>query len=132
MRSASPFSLKIYEFRVFDWVGRLPVVELVIFPPFAPPVVSFAFAVLAGIGVQVVWNRELRLRRFLTLLASASVLLVVFARTGDRLGVITRVPRDYLAAVWGRASAVAALAIAAVVVGSLARPAVGCDRSSQA
>ena len=46
--------LKVYEFRVFDWVGRLPVVELVVFPTFAPAVASFAFAVLAGIGVQVV------------------------------------------------------------------------------
>ena len=33
----------------------LPVLELVVFPVFAAPVVSFAFAVLAGIGVQVLW-----------------------------------------------------------------------------
>ncbi len=56
--------LKVYEFRVFDWVGRLPVVEQIVFPAFAPPVASFAFAVLAGIGVQVLWSRDLDLRRF--------------------------------------------------------------------
>ena len=56
--------LKVYEFRVFDWVGRLPVLELVVYPVFAPPIASFAFAVLAGIGVHVVWARDLVLRRF--------------------------------------------------------------------
>ena len=58
--------VKIYDFGVLDWVGRLPVAKLVVFPVFAAPVVSFAFAVLAGIGVQVLWSRDLRLRRFLT------------------------------------------------------------------
>ena len=82
--------VKIYDFGVLDWVGRLPVAKLVVFPAFAPPVVSFAFAVLAGIGVQVLWNRDLRLRRFLTLLAPALiVLVVVFALTDDRWQVIT-------------------------------------------
>jgi hypothetical protein len=107
--------VKIYEFRVFDWVGRLPVVELVVFPVFAAPVVSFAAAVLAGIGVQVVWSRDLRLRRFLILLGTASVLLVVFMRTGDRWAVITSVPRDHAAVLWGRAALVAGLAIAAIL-----------------
>jgi hypothetical protein len=110
--------LKIYEFRVFGWVGRLPVVEQVVWPTFAPPVVSFAFAVLAGIGVQVVMRRDLRLRRFLTTLATAFVLLVVFVGTGDRWDVITTVPHGYAAAVWTRGAFFAALAVAAVVAGS--------------
>ena len=58
------------------------------------------------------------LRRFLTLLAASSVLLLVFVRTGDRWSVITSAPRDYAAAVWGRAAFFAALAIAAVVLGA--------------
>ena len=57
--------VKIYDFRVLEWVGHLPAAKLVVFPTFAAPVVSFAFAVLAGIGVQVLWNRDLRFRRFL-------------------------------------------------------------------
>jgi Bacterial membrane protein YfhO len=101
--------LKIYEFRVFDRVGRLPVLELIVFPTFAAAVVSFAFAVLAGIGVQVVWSRDLRLWRFLTLVATALMLLAVFARTGDA-------PRDYAASVWGRGLLVAVLAVIAVVL----------------
>ena len=108
--------LKIYEFRVFDWVGRLPVFEQIVWPTFAAAVASFAFAVLAGIGVQVVWSRDLRPRRFLTLLAVAAVLLVVFAPTGDRWSVITSAPRDYAAEVWGRAAFFAALAIVAVLL----------------
>jgi len=109
--------LKIYEFRVFDWVGRLPVIELVVFQVFAAAVASFAFAVLAGIGVQVVWRGDLRVRRFLILLSTAFVLLLVFARTGDRWTVITGAPRDYAAAVWARAALFAILALAAIAAG---------------
>ncbi len=80
---------KIYDFGVLGWVGRLPVASQVVFPVFAPPVVSFAFAVLAGIGVQVLWNHDLRLRRFLTLLAAALTALVAFWLLGDHWPVIT-------------------------------------------
>jgi membrane protein YfhO len=108
--------LKIYEFRVFGWVGRLPIVEQIVFPTFAPAVASFAFAVLAGIGVQVLWSRELQLRRFLTLLAVSAVLLVVFVCTGDRWSVITSASRDHAAATWAWAGCIAVLATAAVLL----------------
>ena len=110
--------LKIYEFRVLDWVGRLPVVEHIIFPTFGAPVASFAFAVLAGIGVHVVWRRDLDVRRFLTLLATATVLLSVFVSTGDRWSTITSTTREHLATVWGRGVFFAVLAVAAILVGS--------------
>jgi hypothetical protein len=106
---------KIYDFGVLGWVGRLPVAELVIFPAFAPPVVSFAFAVLAGIGVQVLWNGDLRLRRFLTLLVSALTLLVVFLSADDRLRVIVEGRQT----VWARAALFAVLAVAAVAIAAL-------------
>ena len=111
--------LKVYEFRVLDWVGRLPVVEQIVFPAFAPPVASFAFAVLAGIGVQVVCSRDLQVRRFLILLAGSTVLLLVFMRTGDRWSVITSAARDNIAVVWGRGALIATVAIAAVLLGGL-------------
>ena len=107
---------KIYGFGVVQWVGRLPVARQVVFPVFAAPVVSFAFAMLAGIGVHVLWNRDLRLRRFLILLASSFALFVVFSRTGDRWSVITSAPRDYAAAVWGRGLLVAVIAVTAVIL----------------
>jgi Bacterial membrane protein YfhO len=103
---------KIYDFGVLGWIGRLPAAKLVVFPAFAAPIVSFAFAVLAGIGVQVLWNRDLRVRRFVTLLALASTLLVAFLLTGDRWHVIT----EGHARVWGRAAFFALLAVAAVAV----------------
>ena len=118
---AAAVLLKIYEFRVLDWVGRLPVVEQIGFPVFAAPVGSFAFAVLAGIGVQVVLTRDLRLRRFLILLGGASLLLLIFIRTGDRWSVITSATGTHLAAWWGRGVLFAALAIAAVVLGASSR-----------
>jgi hypothetical protein len=113
---AAAVLLKVYEFRVFDWVGRLPVVRQIVFPVFAAPVASFAFAVLAGIGVHVLWSRDLRLKRFLILLGAATVLFLVFVRTGDRWSVITSAPRAHAEDVWGRAVTVAAVAVAAVVL----------------
>ncbi len=113
--------LKIYEFRVLDWVGRLPVIEQIRYPVFGAPIASFALAVLAGIGVQVLWSRDLVLRRFLTLLGTASVLLVVFVRTGDRWGTIVSAPRAHIAVVWSRGLLFAALAIAAVLLAAWLR-----------
>ena len=109
---------KIYEVRVFDWVGRLPVLEQIIFPRFAPPLVSFAFAVLAGIGVQVVQSGDLRPRRFIVLLATATVLLIVFVRTGDRWSTILGATPGYFAFVWTRGFVFASLAVAAVLLGA--------------
>lgn len=108
--------LKVYEFRVFDWVGRLPVLELVVYPVFAPPIASFAFAVLAGIGVHVVWARDLLLRRFLILLAGASVLFVVFVGTADRWSTIASAPRGHALEVWGRGLLFAGMAVGGILV----------------
>jgi hypothetical protein len=115
---AAAVLLKTYEFRVLDWVGRLPVVEQINFPTFGAPVASFAFAVLAGIGVHVVWRRDLDVKRFLTLLALATVLLAVFACTGDRWSTITSATHEHLAAVWGRGVFFAVLAVVAILAGS--------------
>ena len=116
-RSASFFSSRSTTSACSSWVGRLPVAKLVVFPPFAPPVVAFAFAMLAGIGVQVLWNRDLRVRRFLTLLASA------LTRAGRSPAHGRSLARDQLptdAREWSGAQAqlFAVLAIAAVVLAS--------------
>jgi hypothetical protein len=106
--------VKIYEFEVLEWVGHVPVMELVVFPAYAVPVASFALAALAGIGVQVLWARDLRLRRFLILVASVSIVLVVALSAGDRLRVIV----EELQTVWIRGAFFAVVAIAAVVLAS--------------
>jgi hypothetical protein len=106
--------VKIYDFGLLEWVGRLPAAELAIFPIYAAPVASFAFAVLAGIGVQVLWSRDLRLRRFLVLLAGATTALVVVMSIGDRLRVIV----EELQTVWLRGALFAVLAVAVIVISS--------------
>jgi len=106
--------LKIYDFHALGWVGRLPVANLVVFPTFAAPVVGFAFAVLAGIGVQVVWNRDLRLRCFLALFAFVLAVLIVALAVDHRLIEIARGrPRA-----WDKAALFATLAVAAIVLGT--------------
>ncbi|MEP6892147.1 MAG: YfhO family protein [Gaiellaceae bacterium] len=113
---------KIYDLRVTQtltsWVGRLPGAELVIFPTFAAPVVSFAFAVLAGIGVQVLWTRDLHLKRFLALLAAAFALSVAFWGTDRRWHVITD---SFSLRSWSQAAFFAAAAVAAVVLAARLR-----------
>jgi hypothetical protein len=108
---------KIYDPGLLDWVGRLPVVELVIFPIYAAPVASFAFAVLAGVGVEVLWSHDLRLRRFLVFFAIAITALVVVLIMGDRLRVIV----EELQIVWLRGALFAVLAAAVIVCSSLTR-----------
>ena len=104
--------IKIYDPGVLEWVGRLPMVELAIFPIFAAPVASFAFAVLAGIGVQVLWGRDLRLQRFLTLFVVVLIVLVVLLSMSDRLRVIV----EDLQTAWLRGAFFAALAVGAVLL----------------
>jgi hypothetical protein len=105
---------KIYDFGLFGWVGRVPIVELVIFPIWAAPVASFAFAVLAGIGVQVLWSHDLRLRRFLAFFAVAMTAVVVVLSMSDRLRAIFEERQT----IWLRGALVAALAVAAIVLSS--------------
>ena len=122
---AGALLLKIYEFRVFGWVGRLPVVELVVFPMFAA---ACRLVRVCGPGRNrrsgAVESRP-RPRRFLTLLADGIRAARRLHAHRRPLGVITGAPHDYAAAVWGRGAFFAALAVAAVVVGVLARPSLG-------
>jgi hypothetical protein len=106
--------VKIYDFRVLEWFGHLPLAKLVVFPAFAAPIASFAFAILAGIGVQVLWNRELRMRRFLMLLTSALILLGLMLSKYDELRVIIEERQT----IWIRSALVASAAVVAVVLAS--------------
>jgi Bacterial membrane protein YfhO len=104
--------VKIYDFKVVEWVGKMPGAKLVLFPIFAAPVVSFMFAVLAGIGVQVLWSHDLRWRRFVTLFASALTVLVAIALTDDRWRLT-----DDARVIW-RCGLFAVLTVAAVALAS--------------
>lgn len=104
--------LKMYDLRVLEWVGHLPLFKQVVFPAFAAPVASFAFAVLAGIGVQVLWSRELRVRRFLALVGTLASVVIVALIAGDRLVAIVR----DLQTVWIKGTFFALAAIGAAVL----------------
>jgi hypothetical protein len=110
--------IKVYGFALLDWVGRLPVFELVVYPTFAPPIASFAFAVLAGNGVQVVRSGDLVVRRFVWLLAGAMVVFLVFVRTGDRWSTVTSASLHWALRVWGGGAFFAGVAVAAVLAGA--------------
>lgn len=110
---AAVFILKIYDFRVVAWIGHLPLLDRIIFPAYAAPVAGFAVAVLAGIGVQVLWRRDLNVKRFLVLLAG--VTLVVIALTVANYRDLVMPSFSDVAAVWERV----ALAGGIVVVAAL-------------
>src|SRR5262249_16801562 len=71
---------KVYGFGLLTWVGRLPVAERVSFATFAPPLAAFASAVLAGIGVQVLRQRDVDWRRFGAWVVTAGLVLAVVVR----------------------------------------------------
>jgi hypothetical protein len=108
--------VKVYNFGLLEWLGRLPVVERVDFLVFGPPVIAFAFSVLAGIGVQVLWKGDLHVRRFLILLASTLSLLALLVFTGDRWKLITHPSSEYQREVWGRAALFGLLVVISALV----------------
>ena len=68
---------KGYGYSGLQWVGRLPLLERLIFPQWGLPVVAFCVGVLVGIGVQGLSDGDLQRRRFLT--GSAALLAAVAA-----------------------------------------------------
>jgi hypothetical protein len=70
--------------------------------------------VLAGIGVQVLWSRDLRLGRFVVALAVGLIVLGVALSADDRLRVIVEERQT----VWGRGALFTVLAVASAVFAS--------------
>lgn len=105
---------KIYDVGMLEWVGRLPAAESAIFPIYAAPVASFAFAVLAGIGVQVLWSRDLRAGRFFVLFGVLLTVLLATLAVSGRLGEIRAGPEK----VWLGGALFAYLAVGAVLLSS--------------
>ena len=97
--------VKIYNFHVLGWVGGLPILNQANFPLFAAPVVMFGVAVLAGIGIQVVWTRDLVVSRFLIFLGLGVVALAVVARAGDNWELVTAPTNSTIFRAWAIAAA---------------------------
>ena len=107
---------KIYDLHVLAWVGRLPILRQANFPLFASPVAMFGVAMLAGIGIQVIWTRDLVMRRFLAFLGVGVVALAAVALTGDNWDLVTRPPDSDIFRAWGIAAAGGLLVIVGVVL----------------
>lgn len=105
---------KIYGFWVLDWVGRAPGFERVNFPGFAPPVVAFAGAVLAGIGIDALDRRTVRKPLFVGLLALAVVGVVKLYHANDAF--LVAAPAGHIRTEVGRAALAAAVVVIAVLL----------------
>ncbi|MGH2706024.1 MAG: YfhO family protein [Actinomycetota bacterium] len=110
-------TLKIVGSPLVQWIGRLPLAELVIFPVFALPVVSFGLVMLAAIGVQAVIDGATNRRPWLhasavaLLLASVLALAAVAAPAGKRRGEPAVPIRAALPAVAGSSLVIAGLLV---------------------
>ena len=108
---AAVFILKMHNFHVLAWIGHLPLLDRIIYPVYAPLVAGFAVAILAGIGVQVLWRRDLHVKRFLALLAGYALVVIVLTVVNYHEHVIP----SFVPAVWERV----ALAGGVVVIAAL-------------
>ena len=106
--------VKIYDFHVLGWIGSLPLLRQANFPLFAAPVAMFGVAILAGIGIQVLWTRDLAVRRFLAFLGAGVVVLAVVAI--DDWQLVTAPKDDVIARAWGIAAVAGALVIVAALI----------------
>jgi len=68
---------KVYGVPGIQWVGRLPLLELVNFPRYVLPVAGMALAMLAGIGVDAIRRRAVNVPRLIIVGTLATVVLAV-------------------------------------------------------
>jgi hypothetical protein len=105
--------LRVYDFGVLDWTGRLPIFERVNWPAYLLPALPFFVAIVAGIGLSVLRARDLDVRRF-GILAGVAVIGVwlLAINNGNRAVTITG---DHALRHFGLAALIAAgIAIAAI------------------
>src|SRR6185503_1871102 len=57
--------LKRFGSPVINWIGFLPVAEMVIYPKYQEPLIALCVAMLAGIGFSILIERRATLRLFL-------------------------------------------------------------------
>jgi hypothetical protein len=108
--------LKMYNAPIIKLVAKLPIVEQTNILAYSAPIAGFALAVLAGIGIQVILKRDLRVRRFLLLLGAVVSVFVIIAVTGDRWQLASTPPNSYLREVWLRALLLGGVVFAAALL----------------
>jgi len=71
---------------VINWIGALPLSQLVVYPKYQEPLIALCVAMLAGIGVSILLERRATARLFL--LAGAVVLGAMLATGGSYLSAV--------------------------------------------
>lgn len=74
--------LKRFGHPTINWIGRLPLAELIVFPKYLEPLAAFCVAMLAGTGFSRLLEEPARVRRSLALITVALGLAVMLALAG--------------------------------------------------
>lgn len=96
--------LKLLDLHVLSWLGRLPVLNRLQFLFYATPVAGFAIAMLAAVGVQVLWKRDLHLKRFALMASVALLVLVAIVLVDSNWDQLTKPSTGYSIEAWVRAA----------------------------
>ena len=85
--------LKRYGSPAVNWVGGLPLFDMIVFPKYLEPLLAFSWAALAGIGFSVVMAGKIRpsifLLNFGCVLGTVLVLSILSVRTVGQCGMFT-------------------------------------------
>jgi hypothetical protein len=74
--------LKRFGHPVINWIGGLPLAELIVYPKYLEPLMAFCVAMLAGIGFSMFLESRTRVRYFIPLIAAMAVFCVMMALAG--------------------------------------------------
>lgn len=89
--SATLMVMKRFGFYLINWIGYLPLSNMINYPKYQEPLLGFAVAVLAGIGFSVLSEEKLKQRHFISAVAvTAGIIFGLFACW---LPVITQIQR---------------------------------------
>ena len=112
--SAVVLLAKTYGFPLVNWIGALPVLDVMDFAQYVAPAVALSLAILAGLGVEQLTSRK---TRWVPIVAGAAALLVLLSvLVWVNRSLLPEIPVGHLTIQFG----MAALLVGAVVAVSLA------------
>ncbi len=74
--------LKRFGHPAINWIGSLPLADLIVYPKYLEPLMAFCVAMLAGIGFSVFVEGGTKFRYFIIFATTVIVLIVMFALAG--------------------------------------------------
>jgi hypothetical protein len=106
---------------VINWIGGLPLAELIVYPKYLEPLMAFCVAMLAGIGFSLFLESRTRPRYFIPLIAAMSVFCVMMALAGWSLSRVVTEVKVHAIVYYVNVLAGVLVALAATVLLSLGR-----------